>query len=67
MANQRLQSLLEKEVSRRQFLGMLLMAVASIFGFGTVFKLLTGKPLHGSHIEQGGYGSSDYGGQPDGV
>ena len=66
MVSQRFQSLLEQEVSRKQFLGLLLMAVGSIFGFGTIIKLLTGRSPHIHQMEQGGYGSSDYGGHPDG-
>jgi hypothetical protein len=61
--NAHLSSLMEKEVSRREFLGMSGLAVASIFGFGSVVKLLTGKSLSGQHSSAlNGYGSSAYGG-----
>jgi hypothetical protein len=56
--------LLQKEVSRKEFLGMSGLAVASIFGFGTVVKLITGKSLSGSankHLNSG-FGSGAYGG-----
>jgi hypothetical protein len=53
---------MEKEVSRKEFLGMTGLAVASIFGFGTIIKLLTGKSLSGSQHLSSGYGSSAYGG-----
>lgn len=59
--NQHLHSLMQKEVSRKEFLGISGLAVASIFGFGTLVKLLTGKSLHGQNLS-GGYGSSAYGG-----
>ena len=63
--NSHLSNLMEKEVSRGEFLGMLGLAVASIFGFGTLLKLLTGKSLESHHtlVESDfGYGSSIYGG-----
>lgn len=60
MANPHLSQLLDKEVSRKEFLGMSVLAVGSIFGFGTIIKLLTGKSLS-THTRTEGYGSSDYG------
>lgn len=44
MSNQ-LQSLMQKEISRKEFLGVLGLALVSIFGLGHVVKLLTGKSL----------------------
>lgn len=55
-------NLMDKEVSRKEFLGMSGLAVASIFGFGTVIQLLTGKSLRGSRHMASGYGSAPYGG-----
>ncbi len=65
--NTQLSTLLEKEVSRKEFLGMSGLAIASIFGLGTVIKLLTGKSL-ASHQSgsTGGYGANPYGGFKDG-
>lgn len=63
--NAHLSTLMDKEVTRKEFLGMSGLAVASIFGFGTVIKLLTGKSLTGSHHLNSGYGSSAYGGLKD--
>ena len=59
-----LSALLEREVSRKEFLGISGLAIASIFGFGTVIKLLTGKSLGGTRPQPmaSGYGSSAYGG-----
>lgn len=58
--------LLQKEVSRKEFLGMSGLAVASIFGFGSAIKLLTGKSFEsaaGKHLNvSSAYGSSAYGG-----
>jgi len=59
--NVHLNSLMEKEVSRKEFLGMLGLAVASIFGFGTLIKLLTGRSLE-SKSTLTSYGGSVYGG-----
>ncbi|HSX05949.1 MAG TPA: hypothetical protein VLF69_05745 [Candidatus Saccharimonadales bacterium] len=59
---QHLSELMEKEVSRKEFLGMAGLAAASIFGFGTVVKLLTGKSLGTSHAVSHGYGALPYGG-----
>jgi len=65
--NQHLGTLMQKEVSRKEFLGISGLAVASIFGFGTLIKLLTGKSLNG-HLGRStaGYGSSAYGGYKEG-
>ena len=65
--NAQLSNLLEKEVSRKEFLGMSGLAIASLFGFGTIIKLLSGKSLTANHsASNGGYGSSPYGGLKDG-
>lgn len=61
MSNQ-VNNIMQKEVSRKEFLGMSGLAVASIFGFGTVVKLLTGKSLGGNKHFASGYGSNPYGG-----
>ena len=62
--NTHLSTLMDKEVTRKEFLGMSGLAIASVFGFGTLIKLLTGKSLSGRHLS-GGYGSSAYGGPKD--
>jgi hypothetical protein len=61
--NTHLSNLMDKEVSRKEFLAMLGLAAASIFGMGTLLKLLTGKSLesHGAALD--GYGASAYGGK----
>jgi hypothetical protein len=55
---------LQREVTRKEFLGVAGLGVASIFGLGTVIKLLTGKStsLHMKHYTSG-FGSADYGGK----
>lgn len=66
--NAHLSSLLDKEISRKEFLGMSVLAIASVMGLGTIIKLFTGKSL-GSHPQlqhlsnnSAGYGTSAYGG-----
>jgi hypothetical protein len=53
---------MQKEVSRKEFLGLAILALGSIFGFGTIIKLLTGQSLGSTKHLSGGYGSSTYGG-----
>jgi hypothetical protein len=58
-----LDTLMEKEVSRKEFLSILALSLASIMGFSNIIKLLTGKSL--DHLKTPGndnYNSSDYGG-----
>ncbi|HLZ14587.1 MAG TPA: hypothetical protein VKQ34_01195 [Candidatus Saccharimonadales bacterium] len=54
-----LQTLLHKEMTRKEFLATLGLGVAAVLGLGTVLRLLTGKSLS-NHIPRG-YGSSAYG------
>ena len=62
--NTQVSALMDKEVSRKEFLGMSGLALASVFGFGTIVKMLTGKSLTGNHhvTSSLGYGASAYGG-----
>ncbi len=59
--NKNVSNLMQKEVSRKEFLGMSGLALASVFGLGSALKLLTGKSLSGNHHSNSGYGSSPYG------
>lgn len=66
MANQYLQPLLQKEVSRKEFLSILGLAVVSILGADHILKLLTGKSLENHKaLQNSGYSSSVYGGNKD--
>lgn len=65
MANQQLQTILQKEVSRKEFLGIAALALISILGFGHIMQLLTGKSLE-HHSVGDGYGDAAYGGAKKG-
>jgi len=62
MNNQRINALTQKEVTRKEFLGISGLAIASVFGFGTIIKLVTGKSLTNHGSSMAGYGSNAYGG-----
>jgi hypothetical protein len=58
--NTHLSNLMQKEVSRKEFLGLVGLAVLSLFGFDTIIKLLTSKSSeHSANIgsETRPYGS----------
>jgi Trp operon repressor len=58
-----IEPLLQKEMSRREFLLTLGLGIASIFGFSTIIHMLTGKSFESrinQHFEKG-YSSSSYG------
>jgi hypothetical protein len=61
---QQLDAVLEREMSRREFLSILGLGLASILGFSTIVRLLSGKSL--DHHFQGpslsGYSNGAYGG-----
>lgn len=57
-------NIMEKEMSRKEFLATLGFGLASVFGFSTVLKLIFNKG-HSSHLAPAGYGSSVYGGQKE--
>lgn len=63
-----LNQLLQKEMSRKEFLATMGFGVASVMGFSGVVKVLTGKSLSTSLGHQSnGYGSSPYGGAKNGA
>ncbi len=56
-------ALMQKEMSRKEFLTMIAFGTASVLGFSTIIRLLTGKSVEkhlGRHAGLG-YGSSPYG------
>jgi hypothetical protein len=60
MANPIVANLMQKEMSRKEFLGILVLAVGSIFGMEHIIKLFTGKSLS-THKSLNSFGKSGYG------
>ena len=57
---QQVDALMQKEVTRKEFLGMSGLALVTLFGLGGIAKLLNGHSLLGNHVSHG-YGSTPYG------
>lgn len=55
-----LDAIMQKEVSRGEFLGLSGLALASVFGLGGVLRLVTGRSLV-DEKQRHGYGDSPYG------
>jgi hypothetical protein len=59
-----IQTIASKEVTRKEFLTISALAIASIMGIGTILELLTSKsPKHHLSEYTSGYSASDYGGK----
>ncbi|HEY5441989.1 MAG TPA: hypothetical protein VIJ68_00450 [Candidatus Saccharimonadales bacterium] len=59
-------ALMQKEMTRKEFMATLGLAVGSIMGFSTIIHLLTGKSFNNHLGHTGtGYGSTAYGGGRD--
>jgi len=65
--NKHVETLLNKEMTRKEFLGTLGLGLASILGFSSIIHFLTGKSSqqHG-RTASAGYGTSVYGGNKEG-
>jgi hypothetical protein len=61
MIQNQLQDLMQKEMSRKEFLATLGFGVASIFGLATILRMLGKGPQQSGR----GYGSSSYGGSKE--
>ena len=58
-----LQTLLEKEMTRKEFMATLGFGAASVLGFGSLLKLMgVGSQISNHNHVSTGYGSSVYGG-----
>lgn len=55
---------LHKDMTRKEFLATLGFGIASIFGFATVIRFLSGKQHGLGHVGVG-YGASVYGGRKE--
>lgn len=60
-----LEDILNKEMSRKEFLTTVGLGIASLFGMSTILHFLLGRRTSGSTAAQAklGYGSSVYGGR----
>ena len=68
MLNKQIDELVQKEVTRKEFLSTVGFGLLSVMGLGTITKLLTGKSgsISGSRRQVAkGYGSMPYGGVKD--
>lgn len=60
---QKLNGIMHKEMTRKEFLATLGFGIATIMGFSTLLRLLTGKDNNPFHQQQTmGYGNGAYGG-----
>lgn len=59
--NKQLESLMQKEMTRKEFLAAVGFGIASILGFSSVIKFLTGKRQDGTTGAGSAYGRSAYG------
>ncbi|MET0779424.1 MAG: hypothetical protein ABWY71_01180 [Candidatus Saccharimonadales bacterium] len=59
--NKPLATLMQKEVTRKEFLATLGLGVATVLGFGSIIRFLSGNGQASNHVPAG-YGSSVYGG-----
>jgi len=58
---QYLDDIMNKEMSRKEFLTTVGFGLASVFGLSTIVRFVFGKGQHG-RLASSGYGSSAYGG-----
>lgn len=58
--NKSLQTLMQKEMTRKEFLTALGLGIASILGFSSVLRLLNGRDQMGAR-SSAGYGARTYG------
>jgi len=64
--NKQLATLMQKEMTRKEFLTTLGFGVATVFGFGSLIRMLTGKQSFSGQQHSAvaaGYGASVYGGR----
>jgi hypothetical protein len=63
--NKNIKNLMQKEMSRKEFLTTLGFGLATIMGFSSIIKFLTGKsnPFSRQNVGGFGYGSGSYGGK----
>jgi hypothetical protein len=62
-----LKGLMQKEMTRKEFLLAVGFGVASVLGISGLIRLLTGKHQHPHKHVTDGYGSTNYGGKTEGL
>jgi hypothetical protein len=60
---QKINELMQKEMTRKEFLATMGFGVATIFGFSTLLGMLTGKSNPFQQQNTMGYGNGAYGGE----
>lgn len=58
--NKHIETLMHKEMTRKEFLATIGLGIATALGFGSLIRLLNGKSS--LHNVSSGYGSNTYGG-----
>jgi hypothetical protein len=58
-----LSELLSREMTRQEFLAAIGLGIASVLGFGSILRILSGKSLNTQQPQGYGYGRSTYGGR----
>jgi len=59
---EKIDGLLHKDMTRKEFLTTVGLGLATIFGFSAILRILTGKSFSLQQSSQYGYGSGEYGG-----
>jgi hypothetical protein len=60
--SKRIDSLMQREMSRKEFLATLGFGAATLMGFSSILQMVTGKDFSNHGAVTTGYGSSAYGG-----
>jgi hypothetical protein len=60
---EKINNLLQKDMTRKEFLATIGFGVASVFGLATLLRLLTGKEAMTTSSNSYGYGGGTYGGR----
>jgi hypothetical protein len=60
---EKMNDLLHKDMTRKEFLATIGLGLATIFGFSAIMRILTGKSLGAQQNNAYGYGGGAYGGR----
>lgn len=62
---EKINELAQKDMTRKEFLTAIGLGLATIFGFASILRILTGKSLDTQQSSAYGYGGGPYGGHKD--